>query len=271
IVLVYLQVTLLGLAAWISLSTLLTNGQADLSLTGQLARPVIAGLLASLGMLIPAVWVVTRMLHNRSLQSVIGPDGLRWGSYLLGAGAVLVIAGALSGLSMVTTPITPNASVTALLWWFVPMTVLLMLQTGAEELVFRGYLQQQLSARFRSPWIWWVLPSILFGAMHFDQSSFGSNAWLPAAAAAVMGLILGDVTARTGNLSAAMGMHLANNMVALFLLSLPSSLSTFALFTLDIDLNDTNAVRISLLGSVLVLIVFYGIYLGVIAWRSRQR
>ncbi|MEO1550834.1 MAG: type II CAAX endopeptidase family protein [Pseudomonadota bacterium] len=270
IVMVYLQISMVGLAAWIGISAMLFGQAADLSLTGQLARPVIAGLLASLGVLIPAVWVVVRMIHNRTLLSVIGPDGFRAGQYLIGAGVVLVLAGVLSGISALTTPISANAAPIALLWWFVPMTVLLMFQTAAEELVFRGYLQQQLSARFRSAWMWWVLPSVLFGAMHFDPGSFGSNAWLPAAAAAMMGLILGDVTARTGNLSAAMGMHLANNMIALFFLSLPSALSSFALFTLDLDLNDTNAVRVSLLSSVLVLVVLYGAYLGVLAWRARR-
>jgi DNA-directed RNA polymerase subunit RPC12/RpoP len=37
-----------------------------------------------------------------------------------------------------------------------------LIQTGAEEVLFRGYLQQQLAARFASPIAWMVLPSAIF-------------------------------------------------------------------------------------------------------------
>ncbi len=53
-----------------------------------------------------------------------------------------------------------------------------LIQTGAEELVFRGYLQQQLAARFASPLIWMVLPALIFGAVHYDPATAGPNVWL---------------------------------------------------------------------------------------------
>ena len=44
-------------------------------------------------------------------------------------------------------------------------------------------------------------------------------------ATTVVGLVLADVTARTGNLSAAIGLHFANNVVALLVVAVPSPVS----------------------------------------------
>ncbi|WP_338153259.1 CPBP family intramembrane glutamic endopeptidase [Pseudophaeobacter leonis] len=49
-----------------------------------------------------------------------------------------------------------------------PLSLLAVLvQVSAEEVVFRGYLQQALAARFKSPVIWLVAPSALFGLAHY--------------------------------------------------------------------------------------------------------
>ena len=54
-------------------------------------------------------------------------------------------------------------------------------------------------------------------------------------AAGLIGLILGDVTARTGNLSLAMGLHFANNAIALLLVAMPSPLAALSLYLAPVD------------------------------------
>ena len=107
----------------------------------------------------------------------------------------------------------------------------LLIQTGSEELVFRGYLQQQLAARFRWRLIWLVLPSLLFGAAHYDPAVSGGNVWLVIAATTIFALAAADLTAATGSIGAAWGFHFANNFAAIMVLSVKGTIPGLALFT----------------------------------------
>ena len=117
------------------------------------------------------------------------------------------------------------------------------LEFSPEEIAFRGYIQQQLAARFKSPVIWMILPSVLFALGHYDPDETGSNALAIAALSGFFGLLLADLTARSGTLGPAIAMHLANNFVAMLLMSPQGSLTGLALFTSPIDLSDEALVR----------------------------
>ncbi|MDJ0826296.1 MAG: type II CAAX endopeptidase family protein [Rhodobacter sp.] len=138
----------------------------------------------------------------------------------------------------------------------------LALQTGAEELVFRGYLQQQLAARFRSPIAWMILPSLVFGVVHFDPNTAGSNAALYAAATAVFALAAADLTARTGSLGAAWGLHFANNVFAVLIVAVDGTLPGLALYTTPYSADDTGTLRLLIAGDIAVL---------VLAWAALRR
>ncbi len=121
--------------------------------------------------------------------------------------------------------------------------IAIAIQTGAEELLFRGYLQQQLAARFASPVVWAVLPALIFGLLHFDPASAGGNVWLVVGSAALFGLMAADLTARSGSIGAAWGFHLANNMFALTVIATQGTLTGFALYLTPYDISDTEAIR----------------------------
>jgi membrane protease YdiL (CAAX protease family) len=107
----------------------------------------------------------------------------------------------------------------------------LLIQTGAEEVLFRGYIQQQLAARFSSPILWMGLPAIIFASLHFDPAN-GENAWVIVVWAGLFSLAASDLTARTGNLGAAIGFHLVNNAFGMLLVSYPGMMSGLSLFVL---------------------------------------
>jgi len=122
---------------------------------------------------------------------------------------------------------------------FLPLSLVIILgQTGAEELFFRGYLQQQLAARFNTPLVWMWLPSILFGLAHYDPSNGPLVSWLIVAATGLFGLLAADLTARTGSIGAAWGFHFANNVAAILVLSMDGALSGLALYTAPIGPED---------------------------------
>lgn len=135
--------------------------------------------------------------------------------------------------------VSPRLTVMALLPWL-PLAILaLLIQTSAEELVFRGYIMAQLAARFSHPMIWLGLPAIVFGLLHYDSSSYGAQAWIVCAATALFALIAGDLTARTGNLGAAIALHFANNFFAMVLIGETGRMDGLALYTMPIDLTDS--------------------------------
>ncbi|MGR3540051.1 MAG: lysostaphin resistance A-like protein [Hasllibacter sp.] len=212
--------------------------------------------LGTFGALALGAWAAARVLHGRGLRSLIGPRAGGAGRFAVGLAAILV-----PGLLAYLVPFGPDVplmpGLDPGLWWrlLVPALVLVALQTGAEELAFRGYLQQQLAARFRSPLAWMIVPSVGFGLLHYDSATFGPNAPLVAAAAAVFGLIAADLTARTGSLHAAWGLHFGNNCIAILGTATPGPLSGMALYLVPLDLTDP-AVMVPLIaldGAVLIL------------------
>ena len=114
----------------------------------------------------------------------------------------------------------PSVEMRDLIDWLnlLPIAVIaLLIQVGTEEIYFRGYLQQQLACVFRSRAVWMLLPSVLFGLSHFGNGENTADGIAYAIWATALGLACADLTARTGNLGAAIGLHFANNTFALLI------------------------------------------------------
>jgi len=159
------------------------------------------------------VWVAWRS-HERGLASLIGPYELAWDDLRLG----LLAAG---GMHMAMLFVVPwglgAAEMQPLTDWIklLPLAMIaLLVQTGAEELFYRGYLQQQLAARYRQTWVWMVVPNIAFASVHWANGADTVDSMYYVVWAFVFGLAASDLTARSGTLGAAIGFHLANNAFA---------------------------------------------------------
>uniref|UniRef100_UPI0039E68891 CPBP family intramembrane glutamic endopeptidase n=1 Tax=Phaeovulum sp. TaxID=2934796 RepID=UPI0039E68891 len=182
--------------------------------------------------------VVTRLLHGRSGTTLFGPAARALNDFWRTALPISALWIVLLPLSASDPNVGRHLNLGQLLVWLPLALPGLLVQTGSEELLFRGYLQQQLAARFHSPLVWAVLPSLLFGALHYAPAEFGPNALLMTAWATLFGLFAADLTARTGSLGAAMGFHFATNFAAVFLVGLYGNLDGLALFNLVINTRD---------------------------------
>jgi uncharacterized protein len=197
-----------------------------------------AGVVALLYIYLPVILglaLTLRLLMRRGLATLIGPMGPAIRSFLWVGLPLAALWLMLLPLTTLTEGVRPHLTVWQQAPWLPLALVGLVLQTGAEELFFRGYLQQQLAARFRSPWVWMVLPSALFGLSHYSATQYGGVAVLVVIWSAVFGLVAADLTARTGNLGAAVGLHFANNLSAILLVGLDGTLGGLALYTLPFD------------------------------------
>ncbi len=238
---------------------------AEIDLTSKIATFLS---LCAILLVLPSIWVVLRFIHFRPVATLIAPNcKIKWKAFMLGAG-ILAAATMLIDLPGFTSgKFQQQLDLAVWMAWLAPTVVVIFLQTTIEEMVFRGYLLQQFAVLFKSRWIWWFLPSLMFGMLHFDSAVFGQNAWLVVVLATFTGLIFSDITIRTGNLSAAMGLHFANNLVSVLVLGMPGSLSALSLFLRDTDIQNIAQTRQTLLISLGLMLGGYLIYLLVMRRR----
>jgi len=202
-------------------------------------------LLASFGFITLGVALAARRLQHRSLGSILGPIGPGLSQFWRVFRALLLLSVILLVLPPygMGQPLEQNLNFSRWLLLLPVSLVAVLIQTSAEEMLFRGYMQQSLAARFRSPVIWMVVPSLMFAAGHYAPGAAGENALLISVWSCVFGLFAADLTARAGTLGPAIALHFFNNIVALLFISLPDSLSGLALFVLPYDMSDTGMLR----------------------------
>ena len=221
--------------------------------------------------------ITLRLLHGRGYTSLFGPEHrLNGRHFRYGFFAMLGLAAALYALMAVEHLVLPEGvspEVSRLrptgewLIGLVPALALILMQVAAEEVAFRGYLLQQLRARFRSPLVWAVLPALVFGGLHFDPGTYGLvNASAYVLNATMMGTLAALVTMRTGNLGAAIGLHFGNN-ASMTLFGLEGELSGFSLYGVAMDPASGYATY-SILAQTLAALVIFALWRR---WMNRHR
>jgi len=196
------------------------------------------------------------MLHKRSMASLFGPRAVLLRHFAIAA----VICALLNGVTaLIPSGIVPAQNLELALWAsFLPLAlVAVLVQTGAEEVLFRGYIQSQLAARFSSPFMWMIVPSALFAVLHFQPGVMGENAWIVVGAVFLFALCAADLTAKTGTIGAAWGFHFANNAVAILFLALDGPLSGLALYTVPMSSIPAADLRPMLLSGMVVTAVIW--------------
>ena len=178
--------------------------------------------------------LVARLLHKRRAGTLFGPARRTYRDFIV---AMAICAALYGALALIPSDQPLARALDARLWlMLLPLTLAgILLQTGAEEILFRGYLQQQLAARFASPVIWMILPSVIFALGHYQPQTMGDNAWLVVLAVGLFAILAADLTAVTGSIGAAWGYHFANNTMGIAVVSMDGPLSGLALFTLTTD------------------------------------
>ncbi|MEL6793868.1 MAG: CPBP family glutamic-type intramembrane protease, partial [Pseudomonadota bacterium] len=177
----------------------LTRIAPDANPLGSLeALSTTTGVLFALGTFVlwwPGLQIGMRLMNRRGLGSLFPPTQRRPFRLFLIGFAVAVGFGALGvAFGVLTSPVERSALGLGAWLALLPVAlILLLIQTGAEEVLFRGYLLQQLAARFRGHWIaWGLVPSLLFGALHFNPTAPG-GAEVAIAVTALGGFVLAIV------------------------------------------------------------------------------
>lgn len=189
-----------------------TVGPSDLEPSYELGDTALGLLLQlfSFGFLAAAVVGVVWVQHSRSGWTLFGDFRGYGRTFVWSAAACFAVFAALEVLPPFYSYQGGELQLGRMA--LLPLSLLaILVQTGAEEMLYRGYLQQQFAARFESPIVWMVAPNLMFAFAHLDLSSDLTLGLQYVAWTFVFGLACSDLTARTGSLAAAMGFHFANN------------------------------------------------------------
>ena len=179
------------------------------------------------------VWVAMRFLHRERVGRLFGASRrLSRTGFVNGLIAVLFTSVLTEIGFYLLAPELQRGPVSLGLWFavFVPVVLLALVQTSSEEILFRGYLLRGRAARFRSPLVWAVLPTLLFTLLHWNTGAVAAmNVGVLVSIGGFAALLVALVYA-TGNLGAAMGAHLGNNLIGFLFISHENTLSPFALY-----------------------------------------
>lgn len=215
--------TVVMLSLWVGIQ--LTQGvdretamQSMEGLSGNGGSPAVMAvmLLTFTGIWIGVV-IAKKALHGVKFRTIFAPDlRVHWRDF--GKGILLALAMTVPGAiiaTVVADPVRTDLDVWRWLLWLIPLAALIFVQATAEELIFRGYLLQQLANWSRSPAVWAGIPSVLFGLMHFSPGLPDGGGYYYVFVTLLTGLTLALLVWRSGNLWAAAGLHFATNVMGL--------------------------------------------------------
>jgi len=178
------------------------------------------GLLINLGafaLLGICVALVLRVVHGLGFGSLFGSLSTfaqQFRRTFLHVALVFIAAEALLGGFFSFPDTTILRPLDEWLLLLIPALLALLIQTGAEEVFYRGYLQQRIAVLMPHPASWLILPNIAFALAHWSSSAPGIENAAYIIWAFCFGLAASDLTARAGTLGPAIGLHLANNAYA---------------------------------------------------------
>ena len=190
----------------------------------------------SIFMMLAGLAVTVKLIHRRSLHSLITPEDRIDRARITRAAAVWAVLGA--AVAILEHLVYPERYYLSFnpdrfFVYLALVLVLTPLQCVVEELVFRGYVMQALGLLTRRPLVIAVLSSIAFTIPHLlNPEVLEHGAAIMAANYFAIGMLLATVTLRDGRLELAIGLHAVNNVFLALVANYEGSvLATESIFT----------------------------------------
>ena len=195
-------------------------------------------LLMEMGMFVFAFigfFIGLKYIHLKSLTSVVtGFQKFRLKRFFFAFGVwgSLLVLTVLYDLLVEPGSLKMNINWTGFIISSLIMIVLMPVQTGIEEVFFRGYLLQGLSQVFKNGYLPLIITSLLFGWAHMSNpevKEYGRPIMLTYYT--FFALFMGSLTLLDEGLELAFGIHFANNIISSILICPQHSvIKTYSIF-----------------------------------------
>jgi len=211
-----------------------------------------------------ALYLCQKFIHKRTLLSLhTSAKKIRWSRGMQAFFITWIVLGSLtvighfSGLS----PVNTNFDAGRFLIYALISLIFLPMQSGTEEIIFRGYLNQGFAHILKNKWIAFIITSALFAAMHLSNPEATKGAedgilLLTMSSYFIFGFVACLMVWMDDGLESAIGFHAANNTFAAIFVNYEGSvLPTPSLFLATP--NTVIDVPTTLLATLLIAAILY--------------
>ncbi len=227
------------LASYFDLNVELLFSTADEDISAIRALPAwssAATVLISFLPLLLATLLAYRIFLKKDLKSLFtSRDKYSYKRTWIGFASLALISIAFGSLDLILNwdSYTFGFKASAFLPYLLIALTLLPIQTTAEELFFRGWIQRWLDNGKKKQWSISILSGAIFSLPHLANPEVAGNELLfPIISYGATGFMLAWVTCRDQSLELAIGAHFANNLLAALLVSSQdSALPSVSLFS----------------------------------------
>jgi len=211
-----------------------------------------------------ALYLGQKLLHKRSLLSLhTSAKKIRWSRGLQAFFVTWIVLGSLTAVGHFSglSPINTNFDAGRFLIYAIVSLLFLPMQSGTEEIVFRGYLNQGFTHILKNKWVAFIITSALFAAMHLSNPEATKGAedgilLLTMSSYFIFGFVACLMVWMDDGLESAIGFHAANNTFAAIFVNYEGSvLPTPSLFMASP--NTVIDVPTTLLATLLIAAILY--------------
>jgi membrane protease YdiL (CAAX protease family) len=215
------------------------------------------------------IFLVGRFLHGQTIRTMTTSRAkIDWNR-------IFFSFGIWAGFSVVSTLLLywlyPDDFVVAFqpipfLILFVIATLLIPVQTAAEEYIFRGYLMQGIGVMARNRWLPLIVTSVFFGGLHFFNPEVGKLGNIIMVYYIGTGLFLGVLTLMDEGMELALGFHAANNLLGALLVT--SDWTAFQTYSVFKSVSEPDATVDVLLPVLVIFPILLFIFSRKYGWRD---
>lgn len=200
------------------------------------------------------LFIFIKFLHKRSITSLItSRKNTDWKRVFFAFGFWFLISTSMLAFGYFSAP--ENYEWNFDLYPFVGLVIIslifLPLQTSFEELLFRGYLMQEIGVLVKNRWFPLIFTSILFGLMHSFNPEVEKLGYIVMVYYIGTGFLLAIMTLMDEGTELALGFHAANNIVAAVFIT-----TNWTVFQTEAMLLDTSEPNMNFQVLIPVLIIY---------------
>lgn len=194
-----------------------------------------------------------RFVHRQPLlEATTSRKKVDWGRFAFGFALIAIVNILFFAVDYIVNPedYVWNFQAVPFLILLVITLVMVPLQIGFEEYLFRGYLMQGLGVMARNRWFPLIVTSLIFGLLHLENPEVGKMGEIVMLIYIGNGFMLGIMTLMDEGMELALGYHAGNNIVASLLLT--ADWTAFQGHSIFKDVSDPSVTTIEVLTQVII-------------------